>query len=156
MAAYLDIAGFKLLSVIPPEYLDIIESAQAGWTDARLGYWSRWIDTRLRKRYVTPFSPVPSAVAGWLCDIVTFDAYLKRGVDPTDQQIDEIRARRDAALLEIKEAADAKDGLFDLPLLDTSDGTGIAKGAPLFASNASPYSWIDDQAETGRLEDSSG
>lgn len=152
--AYLTLAAFKLLSVIPPEYLDDIETDQAGWTDAQLGRWSDWIDSRLAKRYAAPFgTPYPGAVTGWLNDLVTFEAYLKRGIDPTDKQTSEIVRRRDTAMAEIKEAADAKDGLFDLPLRADTTASGISKGSPLGYSEASPYVGFELQRETAWDED---
>lgn len=154
--AYLTLAAFKLLSVIPPEYLDEIETDQAGWTDAQLQRWSDWIDSRLAKRYAAPFgSPYPGAVTGWLNDLVTYEAYLKRGIDPTDKQTSEIIGRKKDAMIEIKEAADAKDGLFDLPLRSNTSESGISKGAPLGYSEASPYHGFDLQRDAGQEDDAS-
>lgn len=160
MAAYLTIDGFKLLSVIPPDYLDFIETAQAGWTAAKLAAWSRWIDARLKKRYAIPLPFVvhtdplfPSQAQQWLCDLATFDAYLKRGIDPTDAQIQEIEARYKDAKAEITEAADAESGLFELPLRTDGTGQGVSKGAPLFATQSSPYTWRTQQRIAGASED---
>jgi hypothetical protein len=155
VASYLDVDGFKLLSIIPPGLIDEIEADQPGWTLAQLGRWSAWIDSRLSKRYAAPFaSPYPDAVTGWLNDLVTYEAYLKRGVDPTDKQVSEILRRRDVAQAEVKEAADAKDGLFELPLRANTTESGISKGTPLGAAQASPYVWTTEQRDTARDEDS--
>lgn len=154
MAAYLDTPTLKLLSIIPPDYLDFIESSQAGWTAKVLERWSAWIDARLAKRYATPFgSPAPIAVQGWLSDIVTHEAYLKRGIDPTDQQVQDVAGARKRAEEEIKEAADAKDGMFELPLRADTTAQGISKGAPLFYSETSPYHTWSEQAADGKAED---
>ncbi len=158
MAAYLDIAGFKLLTLAPSVYVDEIEAPAAGepgWMSAQLAYWSAWIDSRLAKRYAAPFqAPYPVAVTGWLARIVTLQLYLKRGVDATDNQYEDIRRADEEARAEIKEAADAKDGLFELPLRADTTVTGISKGAPFFASDASPYKWTDDQYEQAKDEGS--
>ena len=85
--AYLNIDGFKLLTLMPGVHVDAIETVSPGWVDAQLEQVSSWIDSRLRKRYAVPFvAPYPSAVTGWLARIVTVRGYLKRGVDSTDEQ----------------------------------------------------------------------
>lgn len=160
MASYLDLTAFKLLSVIPPDYVDFIETAQTGWTIAKLAAWSRWIDARLKKRYAIPLPFVastspdfPSQAQQWLCDLATFDAYLKRGIDPTDAQIQEIEARYKEAKAEIAEAANSESGLFELPLRTDGTGQGVSKGAPLFATQSSPYTWQTAQRSAGVQED---
>lgn len=164
MAAYLTLADFKLLSVIPPDYLDFIETSgpapQPGWTLAKLAAWSRWLDARLKKRYAIPLPSAtsadpnfPSVAQQWLCDLATFDAYLKRGIDPTDAQIQEIEKRYNAVKAEVQEAADAESGLFELPLRTDGTGQGVTKGAPLFATQTSPYTWRTQQRAAGVLED---
>lgn len=148
MAAYLTIAQFKALSVIPASYVDQIETEQAGWTDTQLAAWSAWIDAKLAKRYQVPFgSPAPITVQMWLSRIVTPIAYLKKGIDPTDAQVSAIVADGEAARLEIKEAADSKEGLYELPLLATGPSQGVGKGAPLGYSEQTPYAWTDVQQD---------
>lgn len=156
--AYLTANEFELQTIAPATLLEEIEALTPGWLGAQLETWSRWIDARLAKRYATPFaSPYPETVRGWLVRLVTLRVYLKRGVDPNDQQIDEIRADRDAAMAEITEAANALDGLFELPLREEQpERPGIAKGAPFVASEQSPYVGFSVQARTGREEDANG
>lgn len=144
--AYLDLNTFKLLTLAPSTYVDEMETEQAGWMGAQLDYWSAWIDSRLSKRYNVPFSsPPPLAVKMWLARIVTLQLYLKRGVDATDNQYVDIREADKIARDEIKEAADAVGGLFDLPLRSDTTATGITKPAPQFYSEGSPYTWTDLQ-----------
>lgn len=158
MAAYLTLAKFKTLTVMPGSFVDAIETASPGWTDAQLAYWSDWIDSRLRKRYAVPFvAPVPSTVEGWLMRIVTVRCYLRRGVDPTDQQYADIKADDVAARDEIREAADSDTGLFDLPLrADLTNVSGISQGSPRTYSEQSPYAWTDVQGQAGRQQDENG
>lgn len=159
MAAYLDLAAFRLRTLMPQVDIDTVEAETVGFTLARLTTWSAKIDTRLRKRYAVPFDstkPYPEALLEWLTKIVTFELYLKRGVDPADQSIAMYRADKEQAEAEVKEAADSKDGLFDLPLLDSKDATAITKGAPLFYSETSPYVSTTLQREIGRDEDRNG
>ena len=159
MASYLDVAGFKLLTLAPAQLVDDIETAaptgQPGWLDSQLSYWSAWIDSRLSKRYAAPFAaPYPVAVTGWLARIVTLQLYLKHGVDATDNQYNDIREQDTVARAEIKEAADSETGLFELPLRADTTASGISKGAPFFASDASPYKWTDDQMQQAKDEGS--
>lgn len=153
---YITVDEFKALSVMPSSTIESIESSSPGWIDTQLEYWSAQIDSRLRKRYEVPFaSPYPIAVKGWLARIVTVRCFLKGGVDPSDLQFAEVKADADMALAEIKEAADSNTGLFDLPLRENTTDTGVSRGGPFGYSEASPYVWMDGQAETGRYEDSS-
>jgi hypothetical protein len=155
--AYLDVATFKGLTTAPAVYIDQIEAQEAGWTLKQLDYWSRRIDGRLGKRYATPFSELagetPLVVQGWLSDIVTLRVYKKRGVDPQDQQYLDIVDDAKEAWANIREAADAKDGLFELPLKQTAPGAdGVTKGAPLGYAEASPYTWTTAQRDAAEDE----
>lgn len=130
---------------------------QPGWVDGQLQYWSAWIDSRLAKRYATPFdTPYPVAVKGWLNRLVTLRVYLRRGVDPGDRQVAEIKLDAESAQAEIKEAADAKDGLYELPLRADTTAGGVKRGTPRVYSEASPYVGFDVQKERGRREDGTG
>ena len=154
MAAYLTLDEFKLRTTMPPEYVTAIENIQPGWTLAQLEQASRWIDSRLRKRYAAPFTTAPESVKSWLTRLVTVRCFVRRGVDPTDQQFDQVREDATKAEQEIREAADGNVGLFDLPLLDSEKTTGISLGGPMVYSESSPYVWTDVQRERGRPEDS--
>lgn len=146
---------------MPDTHVDELEELYPGWLDGQLLNRSGWLDSRLRKRYAAPFAdPVAETVTGWLCDIVTLRAMLKRGVDPTDAQFAEIKARHDTAELQVTEAANSDTGLFDLPLNSGLTGapsaTGIVRGGPFVYSEQSPYVFRDIQAGIGRDEDSGG
>lgn len=158
MASYLTLAQFKSLSTMPSASIDELENVLApGWIDAQLELVSADIDARLRKRYAAPFSaPVPLKVRAWVARIVTREAFLKRGIDPTDRQFETIDAAATKADQEITEAADSEKGLFDLPLREDTTATGISRGGPYGYSEASPYVGFDQQAEIGRGEDAAG
>lgn len=157
MASYLTLAQYKALAVIPAEFITAIESITPGWTLAQLTSESAWINSRLSKRYAVPFAdPCPEVVQRWLHRIVTVSAYLKRGFDPTDRQGAMYVSQRDEALEEIKEAANAETGLFDLPLRADTTASGISKGFPMGYSEQSPYAFADSQARVGRQEDDNG
>ena len=157
MATYLDINAFKALSTMSSAEVDELEAIAPGWLTAKLAARSRWIDARLAKRYATPFGdPAPEAVQDWLARIVTLQAYLRRGVDPTDAQFQEIKLDAEKAEAEVQEAAEAQDGLFDLPLRADASGSGISKGAPYVYSERSPTLWTHIQSRRGREERRNG
>lgn len=156
MTAYLTLEEFQVRTLAPASYVDDVETAHAGWLDGQLEAWSRKIDARLRKRYAVPFATPNETVKEWLTQIVTRRLFLKRGVDPNDQQYETIDQDAKDALTEIAEAANSETGLFDLPLLDAGDGSAVSKGGPYSYSEASPYVWTDRQVDTGRGEDAAG
>lgn len=140
---------------MPPVHVQEIEDQQAGWTDQQLASWSHWIGARLFKRYTVPFAdPVPETVLIWLVRIVTWRAYIRRGVDPTDPEMAMIAEDAKSAMDEVKEAADAENGLFDLPLRNANtSGSAVTRGGPRSYSEHSPYVAGDIQREIGRQED---
>jgi hypothetical protein len=159
MAGYVaTLDNFKLRSVMPANYVDGLEAAQPGWLLMQDEIVSSRVNAKLRKRYAAPFAdPVPPVVVGWVVDILTAKAYLRLGVDPTDKQTDAIAAAAELAMAEVQQAADAENGLFDLPLTAAFDSaTGVVRGTPLVYSEQSPYAWTDVQRDAAVFEDASG
>lgn len=155
--AYLTQSEWKDRTVMPSTDVDALEARYPGWLTLQLDEESDAIDSRLRKRYDAPFSaPYPKAILRWLTKIVTRSAYLKRGVDPNDAQIEEVFTDAADVWVQIKEAADSVDGLFDLPLRSNTSASAITKGGPLGYSEASPFVSTDRQRDTGRDEDAAG
>ncbi len=155
--SYLTLADFRALSLMPASDVDELEARAPGFIARQCEVASADIDARLRKRYEAPFAaPYPVKVQAWCARLVTRVAYLKRGVDPTDPQFAAYVADSDAANAEIKEAADAELGLFDLPLRQDTTATGLRAPAPLGYSERSPYVWTDVQAAAAASEDASG
>jgi len=147
-------------TIMPPEDVATIEAAFPDFLQSRLnGAWS-WIAARLAKRYdvaAMAASP-PEIVLLWITNLVTLDAYAKRGFNPSSEmdQVSIVKPADDAKA-EVKEAADSQAGLFDLPLLESKVGTsGVTLGGPLGYSETSPYAWIDVQEYDGRADDVAG
>ncbi len=152
--AYLTLAEFIQISVVPAQFIQEIEARTPGWVDQRLLMVSAFIDTRLAKRYAAPFeSPYPLAVRDWVSKIVSVDVWLRRGVEPTDEEFAEFKLQSAQSYLDIKEAANSEIGLFDLPLRSDTNDSGIVRGAPMVTSQQSPYAWADEQERVGRQED---
>jgi len=156
MASYLTVPEFRVRTVMSNASVDELEVREPGFLDAALSDWSAWIDARLSKRYAAPFTaPYPIVIRKWLDHLVTPEAYTKLGWSPSSVSDQAIVERATRARDEIKEAADSKDGLFELPLRSDTTATGVSKGGPLACSEASPYAWMSKQAATGRSEDGS-
>lgn len=155
--SYLDVAGFKARTTAPAALVDgehipvTNAAARAAWTtfvESRLKFWTSRINARLRKRYATPFKePVLEVVLGWLATLATPDLYRRRGWDPSDAHAQDITKEADDVLSDLEEAANAEDGLFDLPLREDVDETAIEKGGPFVYSEQSAYDFVDVQAE---------
>jgi len=155
--AYLTTSEFKTRTLMPGVYVDAIEDIDSGWTGIQLEEVSAWMDSLLRKRYDAPFrAPYPTQVLSWLTRIVTVRAYLKKGVEATDEQFSLIQKDAEDAKAEIKEAANSNVGLFDLPLRSDTTATGIDRSGPFAYSEQSPYVGFSRQARTGRTEDGNG
>ena len=142
-----DVIDFRTRTIMPDVDVDEVWRKRSGFLEAALRGSLADIYARLRKRYKTPMNPVPEIVVRWQTLIVTPEAYRARGYDPQDPSLEAVEADRTRAYEQIKEAADSQNGLYDLPLLDAADASGLAKGEPWSTSEASPYSWTDRQAE---------
>ena len=147
-----EVIDFRTRTIMPEQDVDQLWAARPGWFEATVASALADITARLRKRYRTPFTaaggsnPRPEIVVMWQAKIITPEAYRARGYNPQDPTMEWSEKDRDRAYEQIKEAADAETGLYDIPLLETVDTTGIVKGGPLGSSEASPYDWTDAQA----------
>lgn len=152
--SYLDLTGYSGRSLLPEATITRIDSENPSFFAAVLVDESAYINSRLAKRYAAPFVlPYPEAVQRWLARIVDGLAVFKSGFVPNDASALKIDEREKEARAELLEAANAVDGLFDLPLrADTAD-SGITKGAPLGYAEASPFVGYDRQYNAARDED---
>lgn len=142
-----DVIDFRVRTAMPDEDVDLVWRDRSGFLEASVKGAYADINARLRKRYPTlTATNRPEAVVRWMTRIVTPEAYRARGINPNDDQTKVFDADRAQAYLEIKEAADSQDGLYDLPVADASDVSAITKGMPLSYSEGSAYDWLDAQA----------
>jgi hypothetical protein len=141
VAYFKTVQDFTARSVMTDEQISELENKYEGWLlSFAASCQDAEIDARLRKRYLAPFAePVPECVKYWLARIITPSCYLKLGVRPSDEQQTEITKQAEKSQADIKEAADAKDGLFDLPLRADTNASGIEQPATLAYSEQSPY-----------------
>ncbi len=84
--------------------------------------------------------PVPETLLRWLTDLVTSDVATRHGVNTNDPLWDKIEKRADLARTQVQEAANSKDGLWDLPLSEDL-GSAVDTGGPTAYSEQSPYAW---------------
>lgn len=151
MPAYVDIAAFKQLSVIPSAMVDQLEALEPGWLDSLFSTISALADARLSKRVQVPLQqPYSPTVVGIIVRIATLDALLKLGVPADDQQVQLVAQQAQAALADLKELADGQ-----LSLLDLGGKDRVSYGGVLSYSEASPYAHHDVESERGRREDQS-
>lgn len=97
-------------------------------------------------------TPVPEIVLSWLTTLVTHKLMRKRGMNPQDPIIELLVADVQRVHDEIKEAADSKDGLFDLPTSEDED-SAVTTGGPAGCSQTSPYVWQDVERAIGVAQD---
>jgi hypothetical protein len=150
---YLTPLQWRDRTVMPRGDADALDTGEPGYIASRIAFHQAKINARLAKRYAVPFAAPNETVLGWLTDLVTWDAYKKRGYNPSSEQDAEIRSDAELASAEIKEAADSETGLFDLPLRELSTGSsGVTQGGPYGYSESSPYTWQNQQMRALREE----
>lgn len=154
MPAYVDAAYVKLVGSMPAEDIDDLEIRYPGLFDQLALAVSRTFDARLLKRYAAPFVDPPETLKWHVAHVVAAALWQKRGYNPGSAQDQIIETNRVEALAWLKDAADSKEGLVELPRREDQPGvSGISRGGPLFYSEASPYAWLDDELARARVED---
>lgn len=148
MSAYLTVEEYKKRSMMPGVDVDALDTTAPDFLPARLLALTSRLNAKLRKRYAAPFSsPVPEIVLEWLTRLMDPIAYFRRGVNPQDPQFEALKEDAKAAWDEINEAANSNEGLFDLPLREDTNETGISRGGPMCESQVSPYDFVDVEAD---------
>lgn len=134
---------------MPAEDIDALNVLYPGIIDANLVSVSGQIDARLCKRYAAPFAaPYPDAVISVCARLAAWRLWMKRGFNPggaLDQALQQDAKDADDWL---KEAANSKDGLIELPAIQAPLGSSaVNAGGPLGYSEQSPYVWTTYQRE---------
>jgi phage gp36-like protein len=145
MSAYFDAAYFRMMGSIPGSVLDDFEERNPGRLDAMIEATSRLIDSYLFKRYATPFASVPEVVKFQGCAILSHQLRVVIGFDPGSTQDEQIITARKEAFAWLEQAANAREGLVELPLRDPDagkkDATGLARRKAVGFSYANAIDW---------------
>jgi hypothetical protein len=149
--ALIALDDFILLSTMPDVDVRAVESRVPGKVMTLFQLAQAQAYAILIKRYAIPPPPV-DALVKLLVDCTVPQVYQARGWDPTnDKRADQYNEIANAAWARLKEAADGKDGLFELLLPKSSPAqTLVSQGSPLFYAEQNPYSWQDAQANAAR------
>jgi len=149
MSQYCTIAQLKMLGSMPAEDIDALETLYPGVVAANLVSVSGQMDARLSKRYAAPFvDPFPQALVSICARLTAYRLWMKRGFNPNGAMDQAIQQDAKDADEWLKEAANSKDGLIDLPVRqDSTASSAVSVGGPLGYSETSPYVWMDRQRE---------
>jgi hypothetical protein len=100
-------------------------------------------------------TPVPEVILGWLATLLDLDVMRKRGVNPQDPLLELMVESVNTVRLEVQDAVDGKDGLWDIPTNEDAD-SAVTTGGPMCYSESSPYVYADSQEREGVAEDLRG
>jgi hypothetical protein len=134
MPTYLALAAYKSITTIPGS---LVDACAAKGKD--VGRWleikSAHIRARLVKRYAVDFTdpgPVPEQIIAWLVALVDIEVWKCVGGNPEGREDGWYDKDRERVEAELKEAADAEGGLFELPLRSTDPvgDSAVNKGGP--------------------------
>jgi hypothetical protein len=97
-------------------------------------------------------TPVAEVILGWLVSLVNLDVMRKRGTNPQDPALEMMVDETKRVFVEVQQAADGKDGLWELPTSEDQDSAVTVTG-PLAYTEASPFVAADMQEIQGVVED---
>lgn len=153
MTGYFDVDYLRMMGSVPGAVLDEFEEANPGRLAKMIVAISRLIDSYLFKRYATPFAePVPEVVKFHATQILSHQLRVIIGFDPGSRQDEQIVDARNAAFAWLESAANARDGLVELPLREPAPGErdvgGVARRKARAFSYRRPIDW--HRAQKGR------
>ena len=88
--------------------------------------------------------PVPEIILGWLTAFVTDAVATRHGINPNDPLYKRITDLVTKSEEQLQQAANSKDGLWDLPQVEDL-GSAVNTGGPRGYSESSPYQWTYGQ-----------
>lgn len=145
---YVDLPYVKAVGSMPAADVDAVVAMFPSTFDEIAKSISAIFFASLHKQYSVFEAPYPEALRWHVAKVVVAELWKKRGYNAGHALDEEIDKDADKAWAWMREAANAKDGLVELPRRADLAGTaGSDRGGPLAQSEASPYEWIDDQAE---------
>lgn len=152
MAGYIDVDYLRAIGSVPGALLTELEVNEPGRLEAMIAAVSRLVDSRLFKRYATPFKePVPEAIKFAVAQIVSHQVRVVIGFDPSSEQDAQIVKARDDAFAWLTEAANASEGLVELPLREPDPGkadeAGVSRRKARAFSYRSAIDWHRAQRE---------
>lgn len=149
MSEYATLQDVKFIGIMPSEDVDELELRYPAIVQKFSTMVSNRFDSMLVKRYAVPFeTPYPPAIVTAVCHVVAYWLFLKRGFNPSSQQDMLVKELADEHLAWVKDASDPEKGLVELPLKAAPLGpSAVSAGGPLAYGEASPYRWVDLQAQ---------
>lgn len=151
--AYATPADVRLKGVLLPSDVDRVEGRFPGITQARLDTAHARLNAKLMKRYRLPFqTPVPQCLVWYEAVIVSYELLADvRGLNPESGQGPRVEQAYQEAQEWLKAAVDPEHGDVELRAAEAGLGpSAVNAGGPFGYSEASPYAWIDAQAEALR------
>lgn len=146
MAGYFDYDYLSTMGSVPGPILAEFDESNPGRLVKMIEAISRLMDSYLFKRYATPFvDPVPEVVKFHGTQILSHQLRVAIGFDPGSQQDEQIIAARTAAFAWLEQAANARDGLVELPKREPDpgklDASGVTRRKARGFSHTSAMGW---------------
>lgn len=152
MTAYFDVDYLSTMGSVPAATLADFEEANPGRLAKMIEAISRLMDSYLFKRYATPFANPPEVLKYHGAQILSYQLRITIGFDPGSQQDEQIINARNAAFAWLESAANARDGLVELPLREPAPGERDTSGVSRRKARAFSYGAAIDwhRAQKGR------
>ena len=147
MSNYLetDLKALSYFSAFNPENAAELEAKWPGKLQDLCSAASGWVDSRIGKRYVRPVPNPPDIMRKLTAWLVEPEAFMALGIRPSDEQWILVQKHFEFTHEQLKEIAEAKDGLYDLPLSANDSSSGIVEPQTLSSSEQSPFTWRHKQ-----------